>query len=469
VGRDHRRILSCTLGVVQANQNLDRLVLCGGTGDLATRHLLPALAQLLAAGAAPSTLRVAAVGPEPMSTEEYRGLVAAALQRHPSVVATAAQNLLARLEYHQADLRRSPSLAAALGAGPVIAYLALPPAVYGPAVDALRAAGIHRDSRIAVEKPFGEDAATARALTELLHRTVPERNVFRVDHFLHHQTVHNVLALRMANRLFEPLWSREHVERVEITWEERGTAEGRGAFYDGTGALRDMVQSHLLQLLAVVAMDPPETLDERGLRDAKVAVLQALRPDGYSIRGRYTAGAVDGRAVGDYLSEPGVVPARGTETYAALRLWADVDRWAGVPFLLRTGKALGEDRRSVVLRFRPAAGTHSGRAGGEALRIEMVPDRLALELQASGPQGLGDLAPVRLLAQPPRPALPPSARLLRDLLRGDPTLAVRDDEAEQCWGVVDAVRSGWRTGTSPLRDYAAGSAGPVPPGWPDVP
>ncbi|HKG49521.1 MAG TPA: glucose-6-phosphate dehydrogenase [Actinomycetales bacterium] len=450
---------------MQANQDLSRLVLCGGTGDLATRHLLPALAQLLAAGAAPSALKVAAVGPEPMTTQEYRGLVARSLERHPDVQATAAEDLLNRLEYHPADLLRSPSLAAAVGAGPVIAYLALPPAVYAPAVRALQEAGIHADSRIAVEKPFGQDAPTARALTELLHRTVPERNVFRIDHFLHHQTVHNVLALRLANRLFEPLWRREHVEQVEITWEETGTAAGRGAFYDGTGALRDMVQSHLLQLLALVAMDLPQTLDERGLRDAKVAALRAVRADGQTVRGRYTAGVVRGRPVGEYLAEPGVVPERATETYTALRLWVDVDRWAGVPFLVRTGKALGEDRRSVVLRFRPPPGSRPD-AEGDALRIEMVPDRLALDLQASGPQGLGDLAPVRLVTQPPRPSLPPSARLLQDLLRGDPTLAVRDDEAEQCWRVVDAVLAGWRTGTPPLRDYAAGSAGPVPPGEP---
>jgi glucose-6-phosphate 1-dehydrogenase len=461
--------VSCTLGVVQANPNPDRLVLCGGTGDLTTRHLLPALAQLLAAGTAPAGLQVAAIGPEPMTTHQYRDLVAGPLRRHPAVPAAAAEDLLARLEYHRADLRQSPSLAKAVGPGPVVAYLALPPALYAPAVEALRAAGIHPDSRIAVEKPFGEDATTARALTELLHRTVPERNVFRVDHFLQHQTLHNVLALRSANRVFELLWSREHIERVEITWEERGTAEGRGPFYDGTGALRDMVHSHLLQLMAVVAMDLPETLDERSLRDAKVAVLQATRPDGGTVRGRYTAGAVDGRPVGDYVAEPGVVPERATETYTALRLWVDVDRWAGVPFLLRTGKALGEDRRSVVLRFRAPAGARLGPDDGGALRIEMVPDRLALDLQATGPQGLGDLAPVRLVAQPPRPTLPPSARLLRDLLRGDPTLAVRDDEAEQCWRVVDAVRAGWTSGPSALRDYPAGSAGPVPPGWPDVP
>ena len=455
---------------MQPNATLDRLVVCGATGDLAMRHLLPALAQLVAAGSTPPALRVAAVGPDPMSTQAYRGLVARALERHPAVAATAARDLLDRLEYHPADLLRSPSLSAAVGPGPVIAYLALPPAVYGPAVEALREAGLHPDSRIAVEKPFGQDAATARALTEQLHRTVPERNVFRIDHFLHHQTVKNVLALRRANRLFEPLWCREHVERVEITWEETGTAEGRGGFYDGTGALRDMVQSHLLQLLALVAMDLPETLDERGLRDAKAAALRAVHPDRGSVRGRYTAGEVNGRPVEGYLDEPGVDTAGATETYAALRLRVDTDRWAGVPFLVRTGKALGKDRRSVVLHFRPAPGVPADgteAAGGNALRIEMVPERVAVDVQASGPEGLDRLAPVQLVAQPPRPSLPPSARLLLDLLRGDPTLAVRDDEAEQCWRVVDDVLAGWRTGTPALRDYPAGSDGPVPPGWPE--
>ena len=463
----------------------------------------------------PADLRVVAVAREPLTTTEYRDLVGGRLERHaPDLPASCRDDVLARLDYHEADLDGAPSLAAVGGPEPVIAYLALPPARYPAAVRALRAAGIHPDSRIAVEKPFGRDGRSATELTELLHATVPEHGVFRVDHFLHHQTVQTLLSLRLANRLLEPLWCARHVERVDITWEETTGVGTRGDFYDGTGALRDMVQSHLLQLLAVVAMDLPATLDERSLRDAKAATLRAVRPPAPedlardSVRGVYTAGRAGGRVGGraggragggvggrvgggvdggaggrpdvglsqgwdggglaGYADLPGVDPARGTETYAALRLGLDTERWSGVPFVVRTGKALGEDRRSVAVRFRApdAVPGFPSPAGGGVLRVEMVPERVSLELSSAGPEGFGGLVPLSLVAQPPRPSLPPSARLLLDLLRGDPTLSVRDDEAQECWRVVDAVLAGWRTGAVPLRLYPAGSAGPVPAGWP---
>jgi glucose-6-phosphate 1-dehydrogenase len=446
------------------------MVLLGATGDLALRHLLPALVRLVAAGSVPPDLTVAAVGREPMTTPEYRRLLGTRLEDHAAAVSLAArEDLLARVEYHPADLERSASLAAAVGADPVIAYLALPPATYPLAVRALRKAGLHPDSRIAVEKPFGTDAGSARALTELLHTTVPERNVFRVDHFLHHQTVQNLLALRWHNPFVERLWSREHVERVEIVWEETAGVGDRAGFYDRTGALRDMVQSHLLQVVALVAMDLPAELDERQLRDAKADALRKLQPprvgdlSRHTVRGRYGAGLVDGRPIPAYAELPGVHPERDTETYAALRLAVDDERWRGVPFDLRTGKALGQNRRTVTLHLRTSA---RGGAPAGALEISMLPERVGLRLALCGPDGAWAPAPVELAAEPPRPSLPASGRLLLDLLSGDPARAVRDDEAQECWRVVDAVLAAWRAAGTPVREYAAGSTGPVPANWP---
>ena len=451
------------------------MVVLGATGDLAVRHLLPALARLVACESVPPELTVVGVGRESMTTSEYRTSLAANLERHASAVPLEhRQRLVDRVEYHPADLERSTSLVSAVGDQPVIAYLALPPAAYPAAVRALRAAGIHPASRVAVEKPFGTDARSARALTELLHETVPERNVFRVDHFLHHQTVQNLLALRWHNPFVEQMWSREHVDRVEITWEETATVGDRAGFFDGTGALRDMVQSHLLQLLALVAMDLPAEPDERQLRDAKADVLRKVRPPSpaavsrETVRGRYTAGFVAGRPVAGYAQLPGVDPDRDTETYAAVRLEVDDERWSGVPFLLRTGKAVAEDRRCVTLHLRSSATSGRPAAPGGALRISMLPERVGLQLALCGPDGAAAPELVELSAEPPRPSLPASGRLLLDLLSGDPARAVRDDEALECWRVTDAVLDGWRWAATPVRQYAAGSAGPVPEGWSDA-
>jgi len=448
---------------------IDRLVVLGAMGDLATRHLLPALVHLLGDGSLPSPLRVLGVGREPLSTHDYRCLATRTLADHvPGLDAGDRAALVGRLDYLQADLDGRPDLTAALRPGPVIAYLALPPAVYAPAVHALKAGGIASGSRIVVEKPFGEDVASARALSRLLHTVVDERDVFRVDHFLYHQTVQDLLALRLANPIFEPLWNQEHVERVEITWEETTGVAGRAGFFDRTGALKDMIQSHLLQVLAIVAMEAPSRLDERSLRDEKVAVLRqisSLTPSEVATRtarGRYTAGAVDGQALCSYVQEPGVDRGRHTETYACLQLSVNAPRWRDVPFVLRAGKALGRPRRRVALHFRTPRGR--GLPGAPAvLCLEMAPDRMTLEVQAAGPSGMPEVEPVLLEVARARQPLPASARMLRDVLAGDPTYVVRDDETEECWRIIDSVLTTWRAGLPVLQNYEAGSVGPVCP------
>jgi len=446
---------------------IDRLVLLGAAGDLATRHTLPALAHLVADDVLPADLLVVGVGREQLTDESYRALAAQHLADHASGAASV-DRLLRRLRWVHADLAQDPDLRTAVGSGPVVAYLALPPAAYAPAVRALGAAGVAAGSRAVVEKPFGQDLATARELTRHLHTVFDESDIFRVDHFLHHQTVQDLLAVRFANPLLAPLWNGRHIERVEITWEETAAVSGRADFYDRTGALRDMVQSHLLQLVALVAMAEPRPGDERSLRDEKVAVLSrvpSLTPAQVatrSARGRYTAGTVGDRRQAGYLEEPGVDRGRSTETHASLVLAVDDPRWHGVPFELRTGKALGAARREIAVHFRSRSGAFL--AGGPAvLRLQMSPDRVSLDLQGAGASGLPSVAPLRLEVARPRQSSPASARMLQAVLAGDPTFAVRDDEVEQSWRIVDSVLAGWRTGIPPLEDYPAGSAGPERP------
>jgi glucose-6-phosphate 1-dehydrogenase len=447
---------------------ISRILVLGAAGDLATRHLLPALAHLVSDGRLPPDVRVSGIGREPLDSAGYRDLAVAQLEAHAAHLPLADRAaLVSRLEYSRADLDQSPDLRSVLGEGPVIAYLALPPSLYPAAVEALRVGGVAAGSRIVLEKPFGVDLASARRLNSVLHSVFSEEDVFRVDHFLHHQSVQDLIALRFGNPIFEPLWRREHVERVEITWEETAGVAGRVDFYDRTGALRDMVQSHLLQVLALVAMEVPSSFDERRFRDEKLAVLRRVRPPtGEDIarrtaRGRYGQATRPGRVARGYLQEAGVDPSRETETYAWLQMEVDTPRWRGVPFVLRTGKALGLPRRRVAVQFRAAKGPLSG--GPAVLGLEMAPDRVTLELSVVDSAGLPALVPTHLQAVRPRQPLPASARILLDVLAGDPTLAIRDDEAEHCWRIVDAVLEGWRAGAPPLQEYAAGSNGPTSP------
>jgi len=449
---------------------LARIVILGATGDLTRRYLLPALAQLLGDGELPPTVAIAGVGRRELSTDAFRSDVAQGMARVQEPVAEDLRDrLLERVTYVAADFADPASLRAALGDAPVVAYLALPPAALASAVTALQEAGLHPDSRIVVEKPFGHDGPSARALNDLLHRTFPERNVFRIDHFQHHQTVQNILGLRFANRLFEPLWRAEHVERVDIVWDETLGLEGRAGYYDRNGALRDMIQNHLLQLLALVAMEPPIRMDERDLRDRKVQVLRAVATPTVEevgarvTRARYGAGTIAGEQRPAYVDEPGVDPSRETETFVEVELRIENWRWAGVPFRLRTGKALAASRRFIEIRFRPVPHLAFGQPSEprqNTLRLEMTPDRIVVGLDVNGPGDPFDLEPVDLEVSFARQRLSAYARLLCDVVRGDPVLAIRDDEIEESWRIVDPIVQAWRDGTSPLLEYAAGSAGP---------
>jgi glucose-6-phosphate 1-dehydrogenase len=279
--------------------------------------------------------------------------------------------------------------------------------------------------------------------------------------------VHNVLGLRFANRLFEPLWNREHIDRVEIVWEETLALEGRAGYYDAAGALKDMIQNHLLQLLCLVGMEPPATLRERDLRDRKVELLRAVRGPSpeeagrQTIRARYSAGRIGDREVPAYAEEEGVDPERGTETFAEVTLTVDNPRWSGVPFVLRSGKALSQDRAEVAIRFRPAShSTFGQQAEPNVLRLRLEPDSVSLGVNVNGPGDPFVLEKIELSAELAPQGMPAYARLLLDALEGDPTLSIRADEAEESWRIVEPVLRAWEQDRVPLLEYPAGSDGP---------
>jgi glucose-6-phosphate 1-dehydrogenase len=445
-------------------------VVLGGTGDLTGRLLLPSLARLYETGVLPEDSGLLAVARDEWDDRTYRDWARERLAAHAGELSEETrERLVGRLRFARGDVTDAADLRAALARvdGEPVVYLALPHTLFRPTLTALADVGLPEGARVVVEKPFGTDQADARALNDLLHRLLPEEAVFRVDHFLAKQTVLNILGLRFANRVFEPIWNAAHVERVDIVADETLGLEGRAGYYDGAGALRDMVQNHLLQLLAVVAMEPPLTVDARSLPARKADVLRAVRPPADvrtgSVRGRYSAGTAAGRALPAYADEDGVDPARRTETYAELTVTVDNWRWAGVPFRLRSGKAMGADRQEIVVRFRPVPHLPFLGAAPEpdVLRLSLSPDAIALEVNLNGAGNPFDLEREVLAARMAPHDLPAYGLLLRELLDGDTTLSISDVEAEESWRIVEPVLAAWAADEVPLREYPAGSAGPA--------
>lgn len=445
------------------------LLVLGASGDLASRLLLPALGQLLTVEPH-RHLRLVGSGTE--ETGE-----AAWLQRVRTAFGpahgTAVDALLADTRYVAADVTTRDGLRRVLDActPPVAIYFALPPAITQAACGVLADMGAGEGTVLALEKPFGSDVRSAHELNALLGRIVGEDRVHRVDHFLGRTTVLNLLGVRFANRVFEPVWSNTHIERVDIVYDEVLGLEDRARYYDHAGALVDMIQSHLLQVLALVAMEAPASIDETDLRSAKATVLRATRvwgddPSRSSRRARYTAGSIEGRALPAYVDEDGIDAARDTETLAEVVLEVGTWRWAGVPFTLRSGKALGRRRREVMVTFRPAPRVPDGLEGAappNVLHIALAPDCLSLEVNMNGP-GDPDLLNREVLTADFDPGrLEAYGEVLRGVLDGDASLSIRGDTAERCWQVVEPVLAAWRQGRVPLEEYPAGSDGP--PDW----
>jgi glucose-6-phosphate 1-dehydrogenase len=452
------------------------IVILGASGDLTTRFLFPAILRLHEDGHLPEDFHIVGISREDWNTEKFRRHVEEKMAESPSPKASSSCGaILANTEYQKGDVTNQDHIAKVFDSmnDPVVAYLALPPSLFKPTVETLSVLKLATGSKLVLEKPFGTDLASAQELNNLLHASFPERDVFRLDHFLGKQTVQNILGFRFTNRVFEPLWNSRHIERVEIIWDETLTASGRASFYDGTGALRDMIQNHLLQLLALVGMEPLHQLNERTLRDHKVEVLQAVRrlsPEEVfrqTVRGRYGHGTIDGQDIVSYTEEKDVDPKRKTETFAQVGLSIDNWRWAGVPFLLRTGKALGRDRREIAIRFKAVPHLAFGQQSQpkpNVLKIELNPDRIGLSINVNEVGDLFDLDRIELDHTFKSTGLPPYARLLLDVLEGDPMFSIRDDEAEESWRIVEPVLAAWAEDGVPLAEYPAGSDGPADAG-----
>jgi len=464
---------------------ITRLLVLGATGDLAGRFLFPALARLRATGQLPDDLHVVGAAPQHWADETFRDHVAARLAEHAADVPAAVRRaLLDRLRYRAVDLSDPVSVAEAVwafdpGSGdadslvtssPVAVYLALPPSQFPAAVGALGAVGLPSGSRIAVEKPFGADLAGAVALNSQLAQLVrtsdgvDDHAVFRVDHALAVPTVADLLALRAPSGVLAAVWDSEHIEQVDILWEETLGLEGRADFYDRAGVVRDVLQNHLLQVFAMVAAELPADPTARELHDAKLDVFRSARPLSpadvatRTRRARYTAGQLvgpggtSGSTVPDYVDEDGVDPARGTETYAELVFESDRPRWAGTRFVLRAGKALAVPRKGVLLHFGEAVDLPDADGTG---RVCATRAWIGLD----GPPDPDPQSPT-LVTPPEDGELAAYTRVLTDVLTGGSSLSVSGQESEQAWRIVEPVLDAWANGAAPLLEYPAGSAGP---------
>ena len=462
------------------------LVLFGGTGDLAWRKLMPALFQAFRHGTLPADGRIIAVGRDDLSHAQYRELIRSRfdqveLSKRPS--AEEFTRFAALLEFVRMDLTRPedyPALKAALAqrqADTVVMYVATAPSLFTTVCEQLAAAGLNTpQTRVVLEKPLGHDLASNRAINEAVCRVFAEKQVFRIDHYLGKPAVQNLFALRFGNALFEPLWRREHIANIQITIAEELGVENRGAFYETTGALRDMVQNHALQLLCAIGMEPPINAHADAIRDEKLKVLRSLKPWSAEtlaqdvIRGQYAAGTIAGAAVPAYRDESGVSPGSTTETFVALRTEISNWRWAGVPFYIRTGKRLaGRDAR-IVVNFRPTphAIFNSQIDVANRLVINLQPkDGLELHLLAQGQNNRRNsqtLSPVQLdLDFDKRFGLERVGayeRLLLDVIDGRLNLFVRSDEQIEAWRWVEPILEHWHNDQQGPRLYAAGSWGP---------
>jgi glucose-6-phosphate 1-dehydrogenase len=462
------------------------LVIFGATGDLARRRLLPALYALALRDLLPERLALVALARTEMRTEEWRRAMREEVSRHARdpLDEDVWNELTAGARYIAADFTQDPTLGdldevlEALDRergtrGNRLYYLAVPPGALAPIARRLpQPQRGHGWARIVVEKPFGSDLASARRLTRLLHRRFAEDQIYRIDHYLGKDAVQNLFVLRFANGLFEPLWNRQFVDHVQITVAETIGIEGRADYFEQTGTLRDIFQNHVLQLLALVAMEPPIDFSPEQVRNEKAKLLQALKTPGSQdvVRGQYGRGVVDGTRVVAYREEPGVAPESTTETFVAARLEVDNWRWADTPFYLRAGKRLARGETAIVVQFTRAPHPPFRNVATEDLRpnallLRIQPDaRISLEIVAKTPAKRFEIRPVELefpYESAFRTRMPDAyERLLLDALNGDPTLFPRADEVEEQWALVDAIVAAWSRDRLVLPNYAAGSWGP---------
>jgi glucose-6-phosphate 1-dehydrogenase len=455
------------------------LIIFGASGDLTTRLLLPGLGSLMGSSEQSESdladgLVVIGSGRSEKARDEWQNSVRDALTEGGAPEDSAGA-VADRSDYIQGDPTDSADLERILGEaeGVPVLYFALPPAVVEKVVDALAEVDLPEGTILALEKPFGSDADNAHALNERLTKLVPEHQVHRIDHFLGQPMVLGLLGMRFAGRILEPVWNAENIERVEITYDEQLALEGRAGYYDSAGALIDMLQSHLLQLLSVLAMEPLISIDEDDFRSSTAQVLNATQvwsgepvlpgTDAPSRRARYVEGTIDGKELPAYVDEEGVDPENETETLAEMAVEVNTRRWAGVPFILRSGKAIAEPRRQIDVHFRAPRFVPRGLTGSptaEKFTIGIRPQVFELNLAVNGEKDPFELDRATLGTEVPSPELTQYGEVLRGVLAGDPTLSVRGDVAEQCWRIVAPVLEAWKKGEVPLDEYPAGSHGP---------
>jgi glucose-6-phosphate 1-dehydrogenase len=470
------------------------LVIFGATGDLAHRKLLPALYNLAHEGALPERFELIGVARREQPGDAFRDLARESIDRfsrrkpNPDVLG----GLLDEVRYISGtfdddnvygELDRTLKEMDERAGHPLnrIFYMATAPEFFPVIAGKLGSAGLERtkdaQTRLVVEKPFGYDLASARQLNAQVLQVFDEPSIFRIDHYLGKETVQNLMALRFANALFEPVWNRNYVDNVQITAAEDIGIEGRAGYYDHAGALRDLVQNHMLQLLSLLTMEPPISFDANRVRDEKLKVLEAIVPPevdevaSMSVRAQYGSGVAGGKPVPGYREEDGVPPDSRTETYAALRLHVSNWRWSGVPFYLRTGKRLARKVTEIVVTLKPVPHVAFQSAGSVGIQPNQViltvqPDEgVSVSLGAKIPGPTMRIRPVHMefhygtafVSESPEAY----ERLILDAMRGDATLFTRNDEVEALWGIVDPILTAWHEDTtSPIPQYPAGSAGP---------
>lgn len=479
------------------------MVIFGATGDLTRRLVIPALYNLARSGTLPENFALIGIGRSAGSTQAWRDHLHDALHAFAGNAAaesdigpvdeTTWSRLAERMSYVQGDVTSPEVYATLRGAlaeaekthgtqGNVIFYLALADRLFGPVVDQLGQAKLtiegaeahgRRWRRVVIEKPFGHDLASARALNARVRTTLHEDQIFRIDHFLGKDAVESIMAFRFANGLFEPIWNRDRIDHVQITVAETVGVEQRGAFYEATGALRDMVPNHVFSLLSLVAMEPPVGFDAAAIRSKKAevfAAMPALAP-AQAVRGQYGAGTVLGKAVGGYRHEPEVAATSDVETYVAMRLEIDNWRWAGVPFYIRTGKHMSRRMTEIAICFKQAPYVAFLDTPVDTLRpnwlvLGIAPDEgISLQFEVKRPGPIVDLAAVRMdfrygdwFAREPNVGY---ETLLYDVMIGDLTQFMRADMVEQAWRVVQPVLDAWAPATSDVPGYGSGSDGPA--------